>query len=154
VSLGRKAFQPSNGCDVQVIEKYFAGVGVLQGGHGAHQGAFACAIGAQQAEQYCFRWKRKILQGFNTVRISFGKTGDFQRQGHSYLYTDGDAYEKVCYELGANSTGRRKMQQGHGLRGEEAFLSKWISFEYLLMNLRYSGYTPGTLLRPLSRGAF
>ena len=66
----------------------------------------------------------------------------FSDKGTPFACLDGDAYEKVCYEVGTIALERGKCSKDRGLREGEAFLSKWIIFEYSLIDLRYSGYTP------------
>ena len=63
--------------DVEVVEPDFAFVGILQGGDGAHEGALAGAVGAEQAEHVVADGERDVFEGFDAVGIGFGEAGDF-----------------------------------------------------------------------------
>ena len=65
--------------DVEVVEPDFAFVGILERGDGAHERAFAGAVGAEQAEHVVADGERDVAEGFDAVGIGFGEAGDFQR---------------------------------------------------------------------------
>jgi hypothetical protein len=62
--------------DINIAEHGGAGVGFLQGGEGAHERAFARAVGAEQAVHAGRDVERHILQGLHAVGIGFGEVAD------------------------------------------------------------------------------
>ncbi len=64
------------GEDVEAVELDGAGVGVLEGGDGAHEGALAGAVGAEEAEHVVADVQREILERLYAVGVGLGKTSD------------------------------------------------------------------------------
>ena len=62
--------------DVDAVERDGAGIGVLQGGDGAHEGALAGAVRAEQSEHVIADGEGDVLEGANAVGISLGEIGD------------------------------------------------------------------------------
>ena len=70
--------------DVDAVEVDGAGVGVLQGGDGAHQRALAGAVGTEKTEHVVADGEGKVLERLDAVRIGLGKTCN--RECHCYLH--------------------------------------------------------------------
>jgi hypothetical protein len=58
--------------DVDAVERDGAGVGVLQGGDGAHEGGLAGAVGAEEAEHLVADGEGEVLECFDAVGIGLG----------------------------------------------------------------------------------
>ena len=70
--------------DVDAVERDGAGVGILQRGDGAHEGTFAGAVWAHQAEHAVSDGESQVLERLYTIRVSLGKPGD--RECHFCLH--------------------------------------------------------------------